>query len=99
MTSRRKRRAGSFVYEIPREQAIFSRVRTRQPRALNALIVAEAVFEIEKALKEGPVRKAVIPIFEPDALVYPLAELRSILNELLIYVLVEDVDIQFEPVK
>jgi 7-cyano-7-deazaguanine synthase in queuosine biosynthesis len=96
MKSDRKSGRGTYVYPIPAARALFSNFPTRDPRALNSWIVAEAVFEIEKALKQGPVGQAVIPVFEPISLGYDLAKMGDILHELLVYVLVEDIDIKLK---
>ena len=64
--------------------------------ALNALTVARSVFVLEQQLRERVVRTVRIPIFEPAKLGYDLAELAAGLNDLLVFVLTEDVEIVFD---
>ena len=99
MKIERKRGQGTFVCQIPEKERRTSVIPARDPRALNALVLAEAVFEIEKAARRMPVRTAEIPLFEPISLGYDLDAIRHTIHELLIFVLVEDIDIRFKALR
>ncbi|MCJ7504742.1 MAG: hypothetical protein MUP80_17035 [Acidobacteriia bacterium] len=99
MKIERKSGQGTFVCQIPEKERRMSVIPARDPRALNALVLAEAVFEIEKAARRMPVRTAEIPLFEPISLGYDLAAIRHTIHELLIFVLVEDIDIRFKALR
>lgn len=66
---------------------------------LNAAVVGSAVFEAEQKLRERRIRRIVIPIYHSGKLNCDLAEIRRLVHELLIFTLVEDIDVIFKPTK
>lgn len=66
------------------------------PRAANALAVAHFVFEIEKHTKEGILRRADLPLYKGP---FDFPSLKHTLEALLVYVLVEDINIHFRKVR
>jgi 7-cyano-7-deazaguanine synthase in queuosine biosynthesis len=66
---------------------------------LNAIDIGSAVFEAEQRLRERRIRRIVIPIYHLGKLNCDLAEIRRLVHELLIFTLVEDIEVIFKPTK
>jgi 7-cyano-7-deazaguanine synthase in queuosine biosynthesis len=66
---------------------------------LNAFVIGSSVFETEQALHEGQIRKVVIPVYYSGELDYDLATISSLIHELLIFTLAEDIEVELKPTK
>lgn len=91
MKTRRSTKGGyNFVLRPPttRERAFCA----DNQAALNLLSTGKLVFEIEKELKDRIVRRATLPLFSERV---DLRQLRLLLESLITYVLVEQVDLRF----
>jgi hypothetical protein len=64
--------------------------------ATNSICFGTAVFEIEKIFRKGGVvRRASLPLFGAQSLKNQRDQLRSLLHDLIVFTLTEDVDISF----
>lgn len=97
MSSGRKGKTHTYTYTIPNQEALLRNFPVLDPCTINTWIISEAVFEIEKAIKLGPVRRAFIPIVKSNSLEYDFARIAQLIHDLLVYVLVEDVEITLKP--
>jgi 7-cyano-7-deazaguanine synthase in queuosine biosynthesis len=69
-------------------------------RSANAMVVADAIFDIEKVFRTGgTVRQGELPLYSAQALRYDLKTLRSLLHDLIVFVLAEDVDLTLSTAK
>jgi 7-cyano-7-deazaguanine synthase in queuosine biosynthesis len=69
-------------------------------RSANALVVADSVFEIERAFRYGrTIRRATLPLYAAASLGYHLPTLRKLLRDLMVFVLAEDVSLSLENAK
>lgn len=66
---------------------------------LNALAIGNAVFQLEQLTKTKRVKRAVIPIYLSEALGYDPARIAELLRELVIFTIVEDIDISFREIR
>jgi hypothetical protein len=66
---------------------------------LNAIVIGSAVFETEQALRERRIRRIAIPIYHSGKLACDLAELQRLIHELLVFTLVEDIEVILKPTK
>jgi hypothetical protein len=66
---------------------------------LNALIIGSSIFETEQELRSGRVRKVIIPLYHSSRVQYDLTALGKLIHELLIFTVVEDIEIEFRPIK
>jgi 7-cyano-7-deazaguanine synthase in queuosine biosynthesis len=66
---------------------------------LNALIVGSAIFETEQKLRTDEIRKVIIPLYYSNKVSYDLTTLAKFIHELLIFTIVEDIEIEFKPLK
>jgi 7-cyano-7-deazaguanine synthase in queuosine biosynthesis len=67
--------------------------------ALNTIAIGSSVFQIEQALRERRVRRAVLPLYYFGKLDYDLSELSRLIHELLVFTLVEDIDVEFREIE
>jgi 7-cyano-7-deazaguanine synthase in queuosine biosynthesis len=66
---------------------------------LNALVVGSSVFETEQELRTSLVRRVIIPFYPSNENKYDLVSIGKLINDLLIFTLVEDVDVRFRSVQ
>src|SRR5437867_8413476 len=73
--------------------------RTINFSALNAVAIGSGIFETEQAIRAGRVRKVLLPIYHSGTVSYDLTAIGRLVHELLIFTLVEDIEVDFRPVK
>jgi 7-cyano-7-deazaguanine synthase in queuosine biosynthesis len=97
MTLKHLSRKGNkaFVPSLPSDQILSEFNLPTDLPGLNALVIGSSIFETEQALREEQIRKVVIPIYSSDATKYDLAAIGKLIHELLIFVLAEDIDVEF----
>lgn len=66
---------------------------------LNAVMLAFSVFHVEQAIRDTHIRRAILPIYVPRGSKYDLTVLRDLVRELLIFTLVEDIDVDFDEMR
>jgi hypothetical protein len=66
---------------------------------LNALIIGSAIFETEQVLRSRRISKVIIPLYQSNKVQYDLTAIRKLIHELLIFTVVEDVEIEFRFLK
>jgi len=95
MKSESKRAKRTFVPEFPSAKIIsqFGSI-----AGLNAISVGSAVFQFEQALRTRRIRKLIVPIYGLSGAHYDLVSLSRLLHELIVFTLVEDIDIEFRVV-
>jgi 7-cyano-7-deazaguanine synthase in queuosine biosynthesis len=96
MKSKLKRAKRAFVPEQPSEKiaAQFGSI-----AGLNAISVGSSVFQFEQALRARRIRRLVVPIYGLDRGQYDLERLGRLLHELIVFTLVEDVEIEFRELR
>jgi 7-cyano-7-deazaguanine synthase in queuosine biosynthesis len=95
MSRKSNRTVAAFSYELPKRKdySVFSS--SRNLRALNALAVANAVFEIEKATRDKPIGKALLAAYGSKNPRTDFPGLDSLIHDLLVFVLADDIEIGF----
>ncbi|HEX8070507.1 MAG TPA: 7-cyano-7-deazaguanine synthase [Pyrinomonadaceae bacterium] len=63
---------------------------------LNAIVIGNSIFELEQELRERRVQRVIIPFFHSGDLDYDLTTIGQLIHELLIFVLVEDIEVEFQ---
>lgn len=93
MKSKLKRAKRIFAPEFPDERAArqFSSL-----ASLNAISVGASVFQLEQVVRTQRTRRLVIPIYRSDETDYDLSKLSTLLHDLIVFALVEDVEIGFK---
>jgi 7-cyano-7-deazaguanine synthase in queuosine biosynthesis len=75
-------------------------LRPQLARSANAMVVADSVFEIERAFRYGcRVRKATLPLYAATAFRYHLKALQKLLHDLIVFVLAEDLSFTLKNTK
>jgi len=64
--------------------------------SLNAIAIASSVFRAEQAIRRGHVRRVILPIYRAAGLRYDLRPLQELIRQLLIFTLVEDIEVEFD---
>jgi 7-cyano-7-deazaguanine synthase in queuosine biosynthesis len=64
---------------------------------LNALVIGNAAFEAERILRDERIRRIIIPFYYSGELDYDFAEIGALVHELLVFTLVEDIEVVFRP--
>ena len=95
MSRKRDRMVAAFSYELPKRKdyGVFSS--PHNLRALNALAVANAAFEIEKATRDRPIGKALLAAYGLKNPRTDLPGLDALIHDLLMFVLADDIEIVF----
>jgi 7-cyano-7-deazaguanine synthase in queuosine biosynthesis len=89
----------SFSPTLPSDQVLTQFSLPMDSPGLNALVVGSSVFETEQALRDGQVRKVIVPYYNSKDTKHDLVSIRRLIHELLIFTLVEDVEIKFRSVE
>ncbi len=96
----RKRRRNDTFAPSPLSENILTEFGSSADMAgLNALIIGSSIFETEQALRSGQVNKVTIPLYHSNKGQYDLAAIGKLIHELLIFTVVEDVEIEFRTIK
>ena len=66
---------------------------------LNTFVIGTSVFETEQKLRCGQISKVIIPFYQSDRVHYDLTAIAKLIRELLIFTIIEDIDVDFRPVK
>ena len=98
-TPRNKKVARTFLPSPPSEKLLHEFGSASNLPGLNALVIGSAIFETEQALRERRVRKVTIPVYHSGELDYDLPTIGKLIHELLIFALVEDIAVDFLPVR
>ncbi len=93
MKNNRQRAKHSFVAPQPSEKILSQ---FGSATALNAILTGNSIFQLEQAIRTRRIATLVVPLFQSPGLAYDLVKLRSLLHELIVFTLVEDVDIEFK---
>jgi 7-cyano-7-deazaguanine synthase in queuosine biosynthesis len=96
MKSKLKRAMRAFVPEPPSEKIVSQFGRTA---GINAISVGTSVFQLEQAIRTRRIRKLTVPIYGSGRTRYDLARLGRLLHELIVFTLVEDVDVEFKELR
>jgi 7-cyano-7-deazaguanine synthase in queuosine biosynthesis len=64
---------------------------------INALIIGSAIFETEQVLRSRKVSKVIIPIYQSRKGDYDLPSISKLIQDLLIFTVVEEVEVEFRP--
>lgn len=88
----------TFAPSLPGDKALNEFSLPTDFSGLNALVIGSSIFETEQALRENQVRKVVIPIYNSSESKYDLVAIRALIHELLIFILAEDIDVEFRSV-
>jgi 7-cyano-7-deazaguanine synthase in queuosine biosynthesis len=102
MMSRRnkpRKNKGTFFPPDPRERILREFGGSADLPGLNALVIGSSVFETEQALRRDRVRRVVLPIYRVSGIDYDLTALKELIHELLIFTLVEDIEVDFRSVE
>jgi 7-cyano-7-deazaguanine synthase in queuosine biosynthesis len=66
---------------------------------INAISVGNSVFQLEQVIRKRRIRKLVIPLYRPSGAAFDLARLSSLLHDLIVFTLIEDVEIDFRELR
>jgi 7-cyano-7-deazaguanine synthase in queuosine biosynthesis len=66
---------------------------------INAFIIGSSIFETEQRLRLGQVDRVIIPLYQANKTTYDLRAISKLIHELLIFTVVEDIEIEFRPMK
>jgi 7-cyano-7-deazaguanine synthase in queuosine biosynthesis len=89
----------SFAHALPSDRILNEFSLPTDSPGLNALIIGSAIFEIEQALRMDQFRRIVIPVYGSKEIKHDLVVIGRLIHELLIFTLVEDIDVQFRLVE
>jgi 7-cyano-7-deazaguanine synthase in queuosine biosynthesis len=89
----------AFAPSLPSDQVLNEFKLPTDLPGLNALVIGSSIFETEQALREEQVRRVVIPIYSSSEIKYDLSAIGKLIHELLIFVLAEDIDVEFRLVE
>ena len=93
MKSRTKRAKSAFAPPPPDQEHELQFGATAE---INAISVGNSVFQLEQVIRKSRTRKLVIPLYRPSGAAYDLTKLRLLLHDLIVFTLVEDVEIDFD---
>lgn len=96
---RNKKNTQTFFPSEPNENLLKEFGAATSMSGVNALLVGSSVFETEQVLRSRQVRRLIIPFYQSEDGEYDLTSIRELIHELLIFTLVEDIDIEFRPLK
>ena len=96
---RNRRSNKRFVPSPPGDTVLNEFGSTRNLPGLNAIVIGNSIFEAEQALRASRVRRVVIPFFHSGRLDTDLSAISKLIRELLIFTLVEDIEVEFQPKK
>jgi 7-cyano-7-deazaguanine synthase in queuosine biosynthesis len=88
--------ANVFLPPEPNERLLKEFGSSKNLPGLNAIIIGSAIFELEQELRERRVERVIIPFFYSGNPDNDLAAIGKLIHELLIFVLVEDIDVEFQ---
>lgn len=88
-----------FVALPPSERIVEEFCNSTNLLGLNALTIGSAVFQIEQALRARRIRKAILPLYYSDKLDYNLTTLSRLIHDLLVFTLVEDIEVEFQQIR
>ena len=96
MKSKPKRVKHTFLPELPSEKVVsqFGSI-----PGLNAILVGSSIFQLEQAIRSRRMGKLIVPIYSTGRVHYDLTTLGRLLHELIVFTLVEDVDIEFQELR
>lgn len=95
MTSSTKRRVKTFIPQRLGRKALEMFGAPERLAGLNSLAVGAAVFELEQAVKAHRIDKAILPIYRNADSVVDTDRLADLVRQLLVFTLVEDIEIAF----
>lgn len=98
---RRKRRTSdkSFAPSLATDKILKEFGSSTDLSGLNALMIGSAIFETEQVLRSRQVDRVIIPLYQSRKIQYDLPAISKLIRDLLIFTLVEDVEIEFRPLK
>ena len=99
MKRKRRTRDKSFAPAPPTEKALEDFGSGSDPGGINALSIGSSVFVIEQALRSGRVTRATIPFYQSNKIQNDLPAIGRLIHDLLVFTVVEDVKIEFGPMK
>lgn len=67
--------------------------------ACNAMFVGSSLFQLEQALRTNRIRRLIVPIYSSRELRSELGKLSDLLHQLVIFTLVEDIDVEFKELR
>jgi len=96
MKTKSRRTKRTFAPEFPDEKTADQ---LGSIAAINAISVGSSVFQLEQVIREQRTRRLVIPIYRSSGTNYDLSKLGTLLHDLIVFTLVEDVDVDFREVQ
>jgi 7-cyano-7-deazaguanine synthase in queuosine biosynthesis len=94
-----KKSIKTFAPSPPSDKVIEEFGSSTDMYGLNAFIVGTSIFETEQELRSVQVNKVIIPLYHSNKFQYDLVALGKLIHELLIFTVVEDIEIEFRPIK
>jgi len=86
----------TFLPPEPDERLLKEFGSSKNLPGLNAIVIGSAIFELEQELRERRVQKIILPFFHSGDLDYDLTAIGELIHELVIFVLVEDIEVEFQ---
>lgn len=99
MKRQSKRARHTFVALEPGDGIVTQFGDSRNLPGLNALAIGSSVFQIEQATRARRVRRAILPVYCSNKLNYDLTALSQLIHELLVFTLVEDIEVEFQEIR
>lgn len=99
MKRKRRSKPKSFAPSPPTDKALKQFGSASDPGGLNALSIGTSVFEIEQALRSRQVERATIPFYQSNKIHKHLPAIGTLIHELFVFTVVEDIKIEFVPMK
>lgn len=94
--SKNRKNNETFLPREPNERLLKEFGSSKNLPGLNAIVIGSAIFELEQELRERRVQRIIIPFFHSGDLDYDLTTIGQLIHELLIFVLVEDIEVEFQ---
>jgi 7-cyano-7-deazaguanine synthase in queuosine biosynthesis len=91
-----KKNNETFLPPKPDERFLKEFGSSKNLPGLNAIVIGSAIFELEQEHRERRVQRITIPFFHSGDLDYDLTTIGQLIHELLIFVLVEDIEVEFQ---
>src|SRR5438270_4538231 len=94
--SKNRKNNETFLTPEPNERLLKEFGSSANLPGLNAIVIGSAIFELEQELRERRVQRIIIPFFHSGDLDYDLTTIGQLIHELMIFVLVEDIEVEFQ---
>lgn len=94
-----KRATGIFRPSLPSQRTLRQFGTTPSLPGLNAIDLGSAIFETEQELRDRRIRKLIVPFYYSSKVDCDLSTISKLLHDLLVFALVEDIEVSFRPIK